>query len=262
MTYGSTGMAGAPAQKGMPNDPFGDEFRVEQLMMKRDIAEALFGVECGNRYALKPLDEERTHMYITERSTCLCKCFCRQFRTASFDVFYGGDFDDRGGRNDPKILQIDRPWPGCFGCCCIGCTDFNRQKGTVRWTDDAFGGSRRVGYVQDHCACCGFREELHNEKGEHLYTVRGTACQLGAFCPCCDAKLDVVDRKFAGERIVGSVTKRAGGLCQVAKDAFLDLQNFDVKAPKDATPDDKALLVATALMLDLQYFERRQENNN
>mmetsp|Transcript_16928 Transcript_16928/g.41967 ORF Transcript_16928/g.41967 Transcript_16928/m.41967 type:complete len:268 (-) Transcript_16928:458-1261(-) len=257
-TYGSTGVAGPPAQKGMPNDPFGDQFRVEQLMMKRDCIEFFFGVEMGNRYAVKPLNKEMTQMYITETSTCFCKVCCGASRAAAFDVFYGGDYDGRNGRKDPKILQLEKPWVcPCCDFCCIGCTAFQRPKMTVKWTDDAFGGSRSAGHVQDHCQCCGFREELHTAKGEHAYTVRGSCWQAGMCCPCYDATLDVVDRKGEGERVVGNVTKRAGDCGQAAKEAFLDLQNFDVKAPEDATPDEKALLVATALMLDLQYFENQ-----
>ncbi len=200
-----------PAQTaGMPNDPFGEKFRVEQLVMKRDICEALTGCECGNRYSVVPESPNMTRMYVTEDSTCLCKVCCGAMRELKFDVFYGGRYEDRKmrGDNDPQIIQFDKPFVcQCCSCPCI-CTDFCRPKAIVKWTGDAFGGKRNIGHVQDHCQLCGVREEIYNANAEHIYTVKGGCCQCGALCPCGDALYEVVDRKFPGERVVGKVEKK------------------------------------------------------
>eukprot|EP00392_Amoebophrya_sp_AT5.2_P016652 g16930.t1 len=231
MSYGSTayqapmqmGMAATP---GVTNDPFGGKFRVQQLLTKREIFEACCGCECGNRYLVRPEQPGMTTLAVDEDSTFLQKLCCGAQRGLTFNVHYGD-------QQAPTILQMHKP----FG----------------------FGGHRNIGYVQDHCACCGVHEEIFNSRDQHLYTVTGSCVQCGACCPCGDARYDVVEAKSG--RNVGAVVKTSRGCGQCLQEAFADVQGFDVTAPGNAGADEKALLMATALMIDLQYYEREQDKN-
>ncbi len=57
---------GTSVVAGLPSDPFGHEFSVEQDVMNRDCVEFCCGCKCGNRYHIKPKDAKQnalTEMY-------------------------------------------------------------------------------------------------------------------------------------------------------------------------------------------------------
>ncbi len=58
----------------------------------------------------------------------------------------------------------------------------------------------------------------------------------------------------------GNMKKKGGGCQQCMKEMLLDLENYEVNPPSHATMDEKALLLAALMMIELQYYEDRSED--
>lgn len=46
------------------------------------------------------------------------------------------------------------------------------------------------------------------------------------------------------------------------KSAVSDADNFSMIFPSDATPENRALLLGSLILLDFTYFEEKQNNQN
>eukprot|EP00392_Amoebophrya_sp_AT5.2_P006179 g6189.t1 len=260
--YGA--MAAPPAQvtaAGIPNDPFGDWFLLKQKVTKRDLIENTMGVELGNFYTVAPKDAyggDMAKLYIDERDSNWCgRICCGPNRGATFDVFYGAKAAEGGSR----IISLKKDFVcQCCACCCCICTSFCKPRIDVYAAPQAVGGAREIGYVQDHCVCCGTREEIYQASGEHAYTIKGSACQLGACCPAgFDAKYEITDTRTGAK---GLLTKDGSGVGNFVKDLLADAQTYIVKLPEGATPDDKTLLLAGSMMVELVYYEDTNDKPN
>mmetsp|Transcript_30875 Transcript_30875/g.28062 ORF Transcript_30875/g.28062 Transcript_30875/m.28062 type:complete len:98 (+) Transcript_30875:632-925(+) len=94
-----------------------------------------------------------------------------------------------------------------------------------------------------------------------VYKISGDCCQWGLFCNCpCDkcAKILFTIKTPEGEP-VGEIFKIYSG---VMKEMFTDTDNFCCVFPERASPEDKALLLASVLFIDFRYFESSPSQNN
>jgi len=88
------------------------------------------------------------------------------------------------------------------------------------------------------------------------YRIEGACCQLGVWCRFpCDAcqKVDFIIHDSIGNQ-VGFLQKRTAGCC---KSMMASTAHFSLEFPKDASKEDKALLLAAVIMLDFTYFEEK-----
>ena len=60
--------------------------------------------------------------------------------------------------------------------------------------------------------------------------------------------------------VVGSIVKKSANL----EEALTNADSYAIAFPSKAEPNDKLLLILTALMIDYQFFENRKppENHN
>ncbi|CAD7953448.1 unnamed protein product [Amoebophrya sp. A120] len=268
-------------------DIFGPEFTIKQKVTKRDLLENTLGVEMGNFYNVQPFghsgdknSELPWKMYVDEKSDNWCgRICCGPTRGLTFDVFYPKKEKDGG----MKILELNKPFiccEPCCACCCCFCTGFCKPKFTVTATEhfpgNTTGGKYEIGYVQDHCQLCGTREEIHkirsaNDSGStksgccgdskytHLYTIKGTCCQLGACLPAGGSAKYPIYKGDNNKEKVGMFTKMGKGVMQFVQELLADAQTFKVTCPPDARAEEKALLLAAGLMVDLQYYEQTND---
>lgn len=96
---------------------------------------------------------------------------------------------------------------------------------------------------------------MFDKKGDLRYKIEGKCCQAGWLCrgyPCDDCqkmKFEVYDSHGTE---VTTLNKKSPGCL---KSMISDADNFKVKFPKDATKEDKCLIMASTIMIDYMYFE-------
>ena len=102
----------------------------------------------------------------------------------------------------------------------------------------------------------------NSENGQsETHQIRGYCCQLGICCPLPCQKCQIVnfDIKSANGQKVAQLTKKP---TSCVKAAVSEVSYFAVEFPQNTTKEERALLMASAIMLDFQYFEENDDNND
>mmetsp|Transcript_4067 Transcript_4067/g.11558 ORF Transcript_4067/g.11558 Transcript_4067/m.11558 type:complete len:345 (-) Transcript_4067:183-1217(-) len=187
------------------------------------------GVEAKNRYM-----SEDGGVYIDERSDCFQRTIASVNRELTLFVHAGPN------GTAPVVLRLYKPYhlPGC--CCCRPSLEVDLPDGT------------KIGSIGDPFKCCVMNQEIFDSHGEPVFEVTGNVCQTGACCPCCaDVEFEVLD---GSGNSVGRITKKA----LTCAEACAKTNRFTVDFPRQCTMEGKHLLVGSAMLLDLQYFEQNK----
>lgn len=112
---------------------------------------------------------------------------------------------------------------------------------------DVFAGERRIGGIQQRFALLSKKLDVESADGRVLLTVRSPIWKPWTFPFTSDGReRAVVEKKWSG----------------LLKEAFTDADNFRIRFVDDTlTADERAILVAAALFIDLQYFEDKAQSN-
>lgn len=221
-----------PLKDGEKMDLSNQDIYGEQLELKQQWkAKELCGCEAKNRYLSK--DEK---FFIDEQSDCCQRCFASTNRELTL-------FGHSGNNSEgPVSLRMYKPYH-IQGCC------FCRPSMQVDMADGT-----KIGTIEDPWKCCTMDQQVLDKDGGTKFTVAGSICQCGMCCPCCaDVKFEVADKSGS---VVGGITKPAlscGEMC-------VSTNRFVVDFPKQCSMEDKHLLVGSAMLLDLQYFEKNKND--
>ena len=97
---------------------------------------------------------------------------------------------------------------------------------------------------------------------DEWYILSGDFCQWGSFgsLPCGPCKVFTINIYKPGDE-----TTIVGQLCKVwagcIKEALTDADTFTISFPEDATPEQKAGLMAACVVLDFLFFENNSGRN-
>jgi len=147
--------------------------------------------------------------------------------------------------NEPFLL-IDRECKCTFLC-------FNRPEITVTYNED--GKDIYLGKVVNPWTCCNVTLDIFDAAGAKKYVVEASCCQLGFHikAPCESCQTIDFDIKSPSGEVVATLQKRSPGCAG----ALANLENFLIHFPKNATKEDKALLMAAVLFADYRFFEKK-----
>lgn len=231
-SYGATGGGlSAPGQKLM--EELGDE-----VCISRELAVIeLFGLEGKNNYKIRKGTNQDGAViaFTSEESGCFERIAWCHGREATFEIH---DKDKSG----PVLVKIKKN-RHCH--CCPLCS---RPSAAVY---DSSG--HHLGSIEDPFSCCNYNHNILDADGNTRYNVNGSCCQLGNFCPCLgDVELEI---STAG-KVVGQMRR----LALSAVECFCPMTRFHMTFPKDATAEDKALLLAGHNMMDIVYFGQEQQD--
>ena len=99
--------------------------------------------------------------------------------------------------------------------------------------------------------------EIYDNNNEVVYILTGSMCQLGVClpnCPC-DACQNVdFEIRDKHKNKIGTFQKKNAG-CM--KSAITDADNFSMIFPSDASAENRALLMASLILMDFTYFEEK-----
>jgi hypothetical protein len=220
------------------------------------LLQALTGCEQQNEYQIFNLDrngEKRgTPIYKAKEKSTWCARNCLQADCRPFKMLVSEkDYLNPDGDETP-VLKFNRECRCTFYC-------FNRPELTIEHFIQ--GQEVYIGKIRQPWMCMNLQVNVHDESDALKYKVNGSCCQLGIWChwpcePCQTVDFDVYD---AGGEKVGSLQKRTAGCL---KSAISDTANFATFFPANATPNDKALLLAAIIMLDFSYFEEKPQNGD
>lgn len=203
----------------------------------------LFGCEAKNVYKVYPGAKQGVHftgaqsMYIREESGCVERLLCSVNRALTLHVHNGTD------RSGPTMLQFHKPFH-IQGCCCC--------RPSMAITD---GAGQKLGRVDDPCLFnCMMEQNVYDHNDQHKYRVEGCCIQPGLCCPCCcDVTFDVKDVTGGPP---GKITKIFNGCAEIC----CGMNRFKLIYPDAATDADKSLLLGSAMLIDLEYFEQNKNN--
>lgn len=227
--YGALDSAVAPTQQNMGGEIFSG---TNEVLIKQEFkAIEVLGFEAKNHYSVSA---GQNSLYITEKSDDCERCFCGPNRSLTL-MLHGGDKKD-----DPVIMSMHKPFT-CFGCCIM------------RPSFEVYGPGGKtdlIGRIEDPCRCCVMDQQVMSATGDLLFTTNGSMLQLGICCVCCgDVRFDVEKQGQA----VAEIRKPAltGG------EVMGKTNRFSLHFDQITDPTERKLMFASAMLLDLTYFEQK-----
>lgn len=220
---------------------YGDVF----VKQKVEVLEAITGFETQNEYDIIATQNGVPVQiaFAGEQSECCERQCCGSSRSFRMQVMPTGPMGPQG----LPLFTIDRPLrckpPMC--CCYL-------QELTVN-----DGSGAEIGRLQQNYTCCASEFDVF-VGGSCVYKIAGPCCVFDG--PCCG------DQEFFvtlpnGTHIqtpVGPsrITKKgAQGFEGAMNEMLTDADNFGCTFPMDATPQEKAVLLAAVFMIDFMFFE-------
>lgn len=158
--------------------------------------------------------------------------------------------------NDPmegeKFLTLRRPC-SCT-CACIGRPDLEV------YFVEGDGKERLLGYILHPWTLCAQEVTVQDSHKNTIFNVEAACSQLGLMCracPCESCQLVHFDIKSPdGSQNLANLDRKSAGCCRSA--AFQG-DNFYVEFPTSFSKEQRALLFATVIFLDIRFFAENNE---
>ena len=208
----------------------------------------LLGCEELTEFKIATMEEpQRDLLYSIEESPFLWRLLCAPCRPFKQTVSLG---DQPGG---PVIMSMHRP----FSCLCH-CQCCCHQKMFLM-----DGNNQHLGKAEVPFFCCVPVVTLHDQQGRHQYNIHHPTC-CGGCCMdpcaegCCNCKVPFYIYNPGcdePQQHVGKIVKVWRGL---STELFTDADSFQLQLPGGATPDDKARLLASTMLINAMFFENKR----
>jgi len=243
---------GSPQQQTM--DDSVDLFNgAKRLFIQQEFAAIeMCSIEAKQRYRVSEATgdnkEGTPFLYITEESGCLERVCCSVNRTLTLQVHNGPT------KEHPIALNFHKPFH-LQGCCC--CRPEFQVYGPDGVRENAPTGSPPMGTIKDPCRVCWMDQKVYGPGGEAdlKFNTEGSPWQCGLWCcPCCQG---VEFKAKKGDAEVANVEKLPMDLMELC----CNTNRFIVDFGSLTDNTEKKLLLASAMLLDLEYFEQNKNNN-
>lgn len=235
--YGSDGAPGQMVMSDGGPDRFGNQITIEQLFRGADASE-ICGCEAKNRYKISGAPQP---LFISESSDCPERVCCGPQRSLTFNL--------HDGPNEEGLIIYK--FEKSFHCQAACCDSLRPKLDIIDARTSVF-----MGRAFDPFKCCTIDNQLFDGNNNLVYTTKGPLIQFGVCCPCGNAEFPVVEANASGMAPAssGSITKVFNGLSEIC----LQANKFRIDFPRNAPPNRKPLLLGSALLLDIQYFEKQK----
>ncbi|XP_053409244.1 phospholipid scramblase 2-like [Mercenaria mercenaria] len=194
-----------------------------------DTLEVLSGFERNNKYQICNSGNQQ-FMYAKEDTDCLTRQCFGTMRPFTMNIT---------DNNMQPLIQLYRPLKcvgSCMWCCCLQEMSIMSPPGVS------------IGSVKQIWTCWLPKYEVHDNQGNHLFTINGECC----YCACCtDIMFNVSDAQGTE---IGRITKHWGGLRELCG----GVNDFSVQFPANMDVFQKTLLVGSTFLIDFIYFERNK----
>lgn len=185
-----------------------------------------------------------------EEASCLCRLCCQPIYPFMATV--------KELNTDAELVTIDRP----FVCCAVGpckCCCFQEASFTSN--------GNSLGKIEETCYWCIPTFKVYDHEEKELYILHQPTC-CGGMCvnicaegnPCGKGCCKVSFRVYpADQKDTNGDAPYLGNIIKKPKSAFTeiftDADAFEVNFPKEASTDQKGLLIGIGLFLNAIFFE-------
>merc|ERR1740121_329939 len=97
-------------------------------------------------------------------------------------------------------------------------------------------------------------QQIKDAQGKPVFTTTGSIWQLGMCCPCCASVRFDVMRGTTREAGIERMALSCAEMC-------LKTNRFKLDFDKVTDPAERKLVLGSAMLLDLEYFEQNKNNN-
>jgi hypothetical protein len=218
---------------------------IPQIFIKQkvDWTEIITGIEVANTYynflSKQDQDAKRTWMETKEESECCARTFCNPRHELKLKV---------GFPSGPKILEAERP--------CVWCL----QEMTVK---DASNG-RVLGSFEQDCndlwGCCGARMHVKDPEGKQIYDIVGPSPFFINCCMQCPCRDPMEFKQVINDAPTGANVQNIPNGCM--KMFFTSADDYIITFTEKTSPDERAMILMYAYLLDYMYFQAKQQKNN
>mmetsp|Transcript_148310 Transcript_148310/g.369727 ORF Transcript_148310/g.369727 Transcript_148310/m.369727 type:complete len:286 (-) Transcript_148310:168-1025(-) len=230
---------GAPSQQTMGNSAISRDIfcGAKKILVKQEWAAIeCCAIEARQRYRISVPGagnvEGPVFLYITEESNCVERVCCSTNRSLKLKVHEGPSKDQ------PVVMEMIKPF-SLQGCCFLRPSFSVTEQGGL------------LGEVLDPCRICTMDQQVVDNSKNLFFTTEGTLCQMGIFCPLCSGVNFAVNKN--GQK-VASIEKMALDCAE----CFTKTNRFMIDFDTLNEPIEKKMLLASAMLLDLQYFEQKK----
>lgn len=263
MNQGGYGMPGG-LTPGVPQGMTGwdvRQFTTEQIFniittgisvqQKFDLLEAMTGCDQQNTYFVHELrpdgQKKKKKLFMCKEQSGWCARNCMSADCKPFKMIVKKHVTDEDWEGNDDVFRFERECQ----CTCMCC---NRPELKIFYIEN--GQNKYLGKVVDACDFVNHTYKVYNDQDKIAWYIQAGCCQLGLCCKCpCESCEKVVFELWSGDKEVPRepILKRGSGSC--LKNAISTVDAFTVPFPQSALWTDKALLMASALMIDFMMFE-------
>ena len=213
--------------------------------------ELFLGCEAKSKF--KYLTEDKQEFATSlEDSDCLLRICCAPIRPFTMEV--------KEVESEAEILTMHRPCAcqvGACKCCC-------HQSMTFKSGED------KIGKIEEQYFYCVPVFKIYDHKGDFIYKVHPPTC-CGGCCVncftegnpcgkgCCKVPFHIFkssqDETDGDAPYAGKIVKVPKSL---AAELFTDAEAFDISFPEDASNEQKAMIMRTAIFLNANFFEGQE----
>ncbi len=222
---------------------FGDLFIRQQVEM----VEAFTGFETENKYDIFAMGGTQHLFHAMEQSDCCTRQCCGPSREFKMTVC------GMQGLSNP-IITIMRPFRCRSPCCC------NLQEVSVYAGTEA---GQLLGVIREQWSCGDAQLNLE-VNGRVEFKIQGPLCVCDG--PCCGDQVfqinDPADQPIQTPTGAAEIRKMgAQDFGSAVQQQFTKADNFGATFPMSASPEAKALILASVFLIDFMFFENAQNNN-
>lgn len=193
---------------------------------------------------------------IKEKSECSDRFCCGSYRgfTASVTSTKGA-----GGGSKVKVAKITRPFKCTMICCCFM---INPQEISMEDHNGLAIGRTVYDFRLPDACCLKRRWKVTNGKTEEAqyYLIDDVCCNTNQCAPSCLCPVRTINITDQVDKPVGFIKDYFPG-CNLRGCAGT-ADNFRLEFPEHCTPDMKAQLLASTILLDYMLFEKAEDDQN
>ena len=227
------------------------------IKQQAQFLEQITGCESPNRYYVfsqSPQGGMKLLFKCKEYSECCMRNCCpaksREFNMAVKHIATAANLNE--DFNTP-FVDIRKP----FKCTCF-CLD--RPEMLIKYGAN----NQPLGRIKQPYTCFDPMFSTYDSTGNKRYTIHADCCQCGLLCAnnflgkLSEVTFHIYSNGNMTSPPSGSITKKSA----TASELVTSADSYQVNFPRDATPEDKMVLIAAGLMIDYQFFEESASDSN
>ena len=217
------------------------------IRQQPEFLEAIFGCETANRYHVYgQTPQGLKYLFKCQEKSGWCMRCCCPSNIREFNMEIQHVINATGQNLTKKFAEAYKPFKCPFLCC-------NRPEIFVNVGEQ---NNNLIGRIRHIFTCCDPEFEVYESNGNLKYYVHADCCQCGLLCAnniCGKFSTALFNVYTPGtNNIASSISKMSA---QSYGELVTDADSYTVGFPRNATVNDKLLLIALGLMIDYQYFE-------